>query len=369
MSEGGPTPEVESVFDDDDDGSTSGAIRIAWLPRSAACSSAMRRPSSAVRPRRHRAGLHRQLRRSVSLALGIDRAARCTHGWRIADRIGRLKVMRLPGAVLHQCHRLCLRAGALGRRRFGRIYPLPNHWWFRRRRRLVIAPAYIAETAPARIRGRLGSFAATGDRPRHIPLFLVNCTVQRAGGRGQQSTVVGPGRVAVDVPHDGHSRDRLRCSPAPFRNRRYLISKLAASRRPAQSSRSSLGEKNLEITINRIRSSMLGSTNAVVARPQSVRPAASIRSSGSACCCRCCSRPWASTSSSLPNVMLWGGRRLRREPGVLDVDDHLGDQHRDDDRRDPADRPRRSRRCCWSVDRHGGDALSVVAACFSQADQ
>ena len=29
MSEGGPTPEVESVFDDDDDGSTSGAIRIA----------------------------------------------------------------------------------------------------------------------------------------------------------------------------------------------------------------------------------------------------------------------------------------------------------------------------------------------------
>ena len=101
MSEGGPTPEVESVFDDDDDGSTSGAIRIASV---AALGGLLFGYETAVIN-----GATKAIEQDFNVSSGalgfavasalIGAAAGALTAGRIADRIGRLKVMKIAAVL------------------------------------------------------------------------------------------------------------------------------------------------------------------------------------------------------------------------------------------------------------------------------
>ena len=76
----------------------------------------------------------------------------------------------------------------------------------------VIAPMYIAETSPPRIRGRLGSLQqlaiVTGI---FLSLAIDYLLAELAGGSGRRA-VAGAGGLALDVPRDGGAGDRLRCA-------------------------------------------------------------------------------------------------------------------------------------------------------------
>lgn len=101
MSEGGPTPEVESVFDDDEGGSTSGVIRIASVAalggllfgyETAVINGAIAAIESDFRVNAGVLGF------AVASAL-LGAAAGALTAGRIADRIGRLMVMKIAAVL------------------------------------------------------------------------------------------------------------------------------------------------------------------------------------------------------------------------------------------------------------------------------
>ena len=359
MSEGGPTPEVESVFDDDDDGSTSGAIRITSV---AALGGLLFGYETAVIN-----GATKAIEQDFNVSSGalgfavasalIGAAAGYLTAGRIADRIGRLKVMKIAAVLFFISAIGCAFAPSTGAAAVWPYLSSSESLVVRRRRRLGDRAGLHRRDPPARIRGRLGSAAATGDRPGIFLSFLVNLALRNAAEDGANSPLwLGLDAWRWMFPHDGHSRDRLRCA----RQHHSGIAALPDLKQRIPEARAVLekllGEKNLEITINRIPQQHVGEHKPSwrdLKRPTGgVYPIV-----------------WVGMLLSVfqqavgINVIfyysnvLWG-RRLRREPGVLDVDDHLGDQHRDDDRRDPADRPRRSQAVAVGrVDRHGGDAV------------
>ena len=120
----------------------------------------------------------------------------------------------------------------------------------------VIAPAYIAETSPPRHPRPARFVAAVGDRVRHLPVLRHQLRCCNARGRAQRSAVARPRRLAVDVPGDGDARDPLR--RAGVHHSRIT----AVSRCQPQDSGSAAGaehaagEKNLEITIDRIKETL-----------------------------------------------------------------------------------------------------------------
>ena len=154
MSEHGPTPEVESIDDGSAGEQTKGAIRISVV---AALGGFLFGYDSAV-INGAVAAIERQfqvepalLGFAVASAL-LGAAAGAMTAGRVADRFGRLSVMKLAavlffvsafGAGLSQSVGMLVVFRVIGGLGVGFAS--------------VIAPAYIAEVAPARIRGRLGS--------------------------------------------------------------------------------------------------------------------------------------------------------------------------------------------------------------------
>ena len=118
---------------------------------------------------------------------------------RLADHIGRLSVMRIA-AVLFVIS--AIGAGLS-----------PSLWlliFFRLIGGLgvgvasVIAPAYIAEIAPARIRGRLGSLQQLAIVTGIFISLLVDFLFATAAGGSNEHVLVRLGGLALDVHRDGH---------------------------------------------------------------------------------------------------------------------------------------------------------------------
>ena len=151
MSGQGPASDVPSVFDDEDAGSGRGAVRIASVAAlggllfgydSAVINGAVKSIEDHFRVDSLTLGL------AVASAL-LGAAAGAMTAGRLADRIGRISVMKIAAVLF------LISAIGTG---------LSNSVWIIVLFRIiggigfgiasVIAPAYIAETSPARIRGR-----------------------------------------------------------------------------------------------------------------------------------------------------------------------------------------------------------------------
>ena len=73
----------------------------------------------------------------------------------------------------------------------------------------VLAPAYIAEVAPAHIRGRLGSLQQLAIVIGLFVAFLSNYAIAHAAGSASASVLVGLPGLAMDVLDGGHPLGRL----------------------------------------------------------------------------------------------------------------------------------------------------------------
>ena len=90
----------------------------------------------------------------------------------------------------------------------------------------VIAPAYIAEIAPASIRGRLGSLQQLAIVTGIFIALLVRRLPRRRGRRRRQRAVVRAGGLALDVPRRRRPGPRLRHAVAAIpESPRYLVAK------------------------------------------------------------------------------------------------------------------------------------------------
>ncbi len=260
MSEAGPTPEVESIYGDDEGGSARGVIRIASV---AALGGLLFGYETAVIN-----GATKAIEQDFAVNSGVlgfavasallGAAIGALSAGRIADRIGRLKVMKIAA--------LLFLISALG------CALVPESWGnlglalfvaFRIVGGLavgiasVIAPAYIAETSPARLRGRLGSLQQLAIVIGIFLSFLVNLALRNLAEDGANSPLwlgLDAWRwmflmMAVPAIVYGTLANTIPESP------RYLISQQRLPEARVVLERL-LGERDLEITINRIRSSM-----------------------------------------------------------------------------------------------------------------
>lgn len=260
MSEGGPTPEVESIYDDDEGGSTTGVIRIASVAALGGLlfgyeTAVINGAISAIEEDFH--ANPSVLGFAVASAL-LGAAAGALTAGRIADRIGRLMVMKIAAALFFISALGCAFApstwGNVGLAVFI-VFRLVGG--FAVGVASVIAPAYIAETSPARIRGRLGSLQQLAIVLGIFLSFLVNLALRNAAVDGANSPLwfgMDAWRwmflmMAIPAVLYGVLANTIPESP------RYLISQQRLPEARAVLERL-LGERNLEITINRIRSSM-----------------------------------------------------------------------------------------------------------------
>jgi sugar porter (SP) family MFS transporter len=257
MAGQGPTSDTPSVFDDDDPGTGRGAVRIASV---AALGGFLFGYDSAVingavaSIQKHFDINNAALGFAVASAL-LGAAAGAMTAGRLADRIGRLAVMKIAAVLFF--------ISAFGT---GLAANIEMIVLFRVIGGIgvgvasVIAPAYIAETSPARIRGRLGSLQqlaiVTGI---FVSLAIDYMLAHLAGGAGNDLWLgleawrwmflmmaipaVVYGALAYTIPE----------SP------RYLV---ARHRIPEARKVLTLllGEKNLDITIDRIQSTLAGET-------------------------------------------------------------------------------------------------------------
>ncbi|GAB09156.1 sugar transporter [Gordonia araii NBRC 100433] len=259
MSEGGPTPEVESVFDDDDGGSTRGVIRIASVAalggllfgyETAVINGATKAIQNAFQVEPAPLGF------AVASAL-IGAAAGALTAGRIADRIGRLMVMKIAAVLFLASAIGCAFAPeswGMGGLAFFVVFRIIGG--FAVGVASVIAPAYIAETSPARLRGRLGSLQQLAIVTGIFLSFLVNLALQRLAGGAEKDLWFGMEAwrwmfLAMALPAILYGVLSYTIPESP----RYLISQQRIPEARAVLERL-LGERNLEITINRIRSSV-----------------------------------------------------------------------------------------------------------------
>lgn len=120
----------------------------------------------------------------------------------------------------------------------------------------VIAPAYIAETSPPSIRGRLGSLQQLAIVSGIFLSFVVNWLLQWAAGGPNEPLWFGVDAwrwmfLAMAVPAVVYGALAFTIPESP----RYLVAshKIPEARRVLSTL---LGQKNLEITINRIRETL-----------------------------------------------------------------------------------------------------------------
>jgi SP family sugar:H+ symporter-like MFS transporter len=253
MSHGPSVGDSPSPFDDDDAPSSNTAIRIASVAALGGFlfgydSAVINGAVSAIQDQFHVGNA--ALGFAVASAL-LGAAAGAITAGRLADRIGRISVMKIAAAFFL--------VSAIG------TALAPNVWVVVVFRIVggigvgiasVIAPAYIAETSPPRIRGRLGSLQqlaiVTGI---FLSLAVDYVLAQLAGGSREVLWLGLPAWrwmfLIMAIPAIVYGLLAFTIPESP----RYLVAKfrIPEARRVLALL---LGEKNLEITINRIQDTL-----------------------------------------------------------------------------------------------------------------
>ncbi len=253
MSEHGPAPEVESIYDDEETSSGRSALRIASVAALAGFlfgydSAVINGAVSAIERRFEVPAA--ELGFAVASAL-LGAAVGAIFAGRIADRFGRLMVMRVAAVLFF--------VSAIG------TGFAPSLWLlvvFRIVGGLgvgaasVIAPAYIAEIAPARIRGRLGSLQQLAIVTGIFVSLLIDYILAALAGSSHDVLWLGLEAwrwmfLAMMVPAVLYGVLSLTIPESP----RYLIAthRIPEARKVLSAL---LGEKNLEVKIDKIRSTL-----------------------------------------------------------------------------------------------------------------
>ncbi|MFT4125052.1 MAG: sugar porter family MFS transporter [Gordonia sp. (in: high G+C Gram-positive bacteria)] len=255
MSEFGAVHDGPEVFGDDEESSGNRVILIAAVAAMGGLlfgydSAVINGAVSSIQEDFHIADS--TLGFAVASAL-LGAAAGAMSAGRIADRIGRLKVMQI-GAVLFFI-------SALGSAFAPEIWSLV---FFRIVGGLgvgvasVIAPAYIAETSPPHIRGRLGSLQQLAIVLGIFLSLLVDYILAEVAGGANNPLAFGMDAwrwmfLAMAIPAVVYGALASTIPESP----RYLV---ASQRIPEARKVLTLlfGEKNLELTITRIQDSLTG---------------------------------------------------------------------------------------------------------------
>ena len=253
MGEHGNFTDGPSIYDDADTSSGKSALRIASVAALGGFlfgydSSVINGATVAVQDQFHVSS--GPLGFAVASALLGAMAGALTAG-KIADRFGRLFVMKIA-AVLFLI-------SAIG------TGFAPNLWWLVVFRVIgglgvgaasVIAPAYIAEIAPAHIRGRLGSLQQLAIVTGIFLSQLVNFAFGKIAGGASKDLWFGLEAwrwmfLAMLVPAIAYFMLSLTIPESP----RYLIAthKIPEARKVLSTL---LGEKNLDVTIDRIATTL-----------------------------------------------------------------------------------------------------------------
>ncbi|MGD9528392.1 sugar porter family MFS transporter [Pseudonocardia sp.] len=257
MSEHGPISDEPSVFDDDEEGTGRGVIRIASV---AALGGLLFGYDSAVIN-----GATSSIKQVYDIGDGplgfavasalLGAAAGAMSAGRIADRIGRLRVMKIA-AVLFLVSAVVtgiapnLEVLIAGRVIGGVGVGIAS----------VIAPAYIAETSPARIRGRLGSLQQLAIVLGIFLSLLVDWVLAELAGGAAEELWLGMAAwrwmflcMALPAVVYGVLANTIPESP------RFLIARhrIPEARKVLSAL---LGEKNLDIRINRIQQTLDSAT-------------------------------------------------------------------------------------------------------------
>ncbi len=253
MSEHGPVSDVESIYDDADTSSGRSAIRIASVAALGGFlfgydSAVINGAVSAIET--HFEVSSEALGFAVASALLGAAVGAFTAGG-VADKMGRLAVMKVAAVLFF--------VSAFGT-------GFANSLWMLVVFRIigglgvgfasVIAPAYIAEIAPARIRGRLGSLQQLAIVTGIFVSLLVDYLLANAAGGSREVLWMGLEAwrwmfLAMAIPAVIYGVLSLTIPESP----RYLIAahKIPEARKVLTAL---LGEKNLEVKIDRIRSSV-----------------------------------------------------------------------------------------------------------------
>jgi len=253
MAGQGPTSDTPSVFEDDDSASGGTAIRIASVAALGGLlfgyDSAV--INGAVDSIQEDFGIgNAELGFAVASALLGAAAGAMTAGW-IADKIGRISVMKIAAVFFF--------ISAIGT---GFAHDVWTVVLFRVVGGIgvgiasVIAPAYIAETSPPRIRGRLGSLQQLAIVLGIFASFAVNWLLQWAAGGANKELWFGLDAwrwmfLMMAIPAIVYGLLAFTIPESP----RYLVAshKIPEARKVLTVL---LGEKNLEITIDRIKQSL-----------------------------------------------------------------------------------------------------------------
>ncbi|MFP5020476.1 sugar porter family MFS transporter [Pseudonocardia phyllosphaerae] len=257
MSEHGAFNDEPSVFDDDEGGGGSGVVRIASVAALGGLlfgydSAVINGATSSIQEvfGTSEAGLGF----AVASAL-LGAAAGAMTAGRIADRIGRLKVMKIAAVLFFVSAVVTaitpnLEILVLGRIIGGLGVGVAS----------VIAPAYIAETSPARIRGRLGSLQQLAIVVGIFLSLVIDWILAELAGGANEELWLGMAAwrwmfLAMAVPAVVYGVLATTIPESP----RFLVAqqRIPEARKVLSAL---LGEKNLEITINRIQSTLDSAT-------------------------------------------------------------------------------------------------------------
>ncbi len=256
MAGQGPTSDTPSVFDDDA-GTGRGVVRIASV---AALGGLLFGYDSAVingavaSIEKHFGVSSASLGVAVASAL-LGAAAGAMTAGRLADKIGRISVMKIAAVLFF--------ISAIGTAVAGSVWLIVLF-------RIVggvgvgvasvIAPAYIAETSPARIRGRLGSLQQLAIVSGIFVSLAIDYLLAHLAGGADKPLWFGLEAwrwmfLMMAVPAVVYGLLTFTIPESP----RYLV---ARHRIPEARKVLTLllGEKNLDITIDRIQSTLAGET-------------------------------------------------------------------------------------------------------------
>ncbi|MCB9410963.1 sugar porter family MFS transporter [Mycolicibacterium sp.] len=255
MAGQGPTSDIPSVFDDEDSGSGRGAVRIASV---AALGGLLFGYDSAVingavdAIQKHFEVNNASLGFAVASAL-LGAAAGAMTAGRVADRVGRLAVMKIA-AVLFFISAIGTGLAA----NVGMIVLFRIVGGVGVGVASVIAPAYIAETSPARIRGRLGSLQQLAIVTGIFVSLAIDYLLAHLAGGASNELWLGMEAwrwmfLAMAVPAVLYGALAYTIPESP----RYLVARhrIPEARKVLTML---LGEKNLEITLDRIQSTLAG---------------------------------------------------------------------------------------------------------------
>ena len=255
MAGQGPTSDAPSIFDDDDVGSGRGAVRIASV---AALGGLLFGYDSAVingavaSIQKHFGISNFILGVAVASAL-LGAAAGAMTAGRLADKIGRISVMKIAAVLFF--------ISALGT-------GLAQSVWMIVVFRViggvgvgvasVIAPAYIAETSPARIRGRLGSLQQLAIVSGIFVSLAIDFLLAHQAGGADKELWLGMEAwrwmfLMMAIPAIVYGALTYTIPESP----RYLVARhrIPEARKVLTML---LGEKNLDITIDRIQGTLAG---------------------------------------------------------------------------------------------------------------